>query len=101
MPPLRFDTRASRFPQPTTATFDDTVAAILLEEHAIESAFLCLTGPAMINVIDGALDLVLPLLKEMAAQRITYEELASRELDASTMMGPLDVEVPVIPILGM
>jgi hypothetical protein len=75
--------RALDLPLQTLSTFFDTVAAIILEEHALKAVFLRLTGPAMIKVVDGALGLALPLLDQMATQGITYEELANRQIAGS------------------
>ncbi|BEJ06959.1 hypothetical protein CcaverHIS641_0402280 [Cutaneotrichosporon cavernicola] len=57
-----------------------------MDEYALKAAFLRMTGQGTIQVINGALDLALPLLKEMATQGISYEELSKRQLAANTMV---------------
>ncbi|BEJ14449.1 hypothetical protein CspHIS471_0402160 [Cutaneotrichosporon sp. HIS471] len=77
--------RALSLHSPAAATFLNTVITVVMDEHALKAAFLRMTGQGTIQVINGALDLALPLLKEMATQGISYEELSNRQLAASTM----------------
>ncbi len=55
----------------------------------------------MIKVVDGALDLALPLLEQMARQGIAYEELASRQITGSTPMDLVNEDIPVTPFNSM